>query len=148
MAFQNSDVFKSTPDSVMLSQHVPPTSGSGAMPTTADARAKHCIAALEDELEILWQERVTKQRKTTNYVAQGRAICRLVVLYTSLEDLITENDRRYEDQLEDSATQDHLQCGYIKLSQMLPWLHVKLGTLEHEEPKDMLKKLKKGANTA
>jgi hypothetical protein len=36
------------------------------------------------------------ERKTTYYVAQGRAIRRTTVLYASLEDLIAENDRRYE----------------------------------------------------
>lgn len=36
------------------------------------------------------------ERKTTYYVAQGRAIRRMVALYASLEDLISENDRRYE----------------------------------------------------
>lgn len=37
-------------------------------------------------------------RKTTYYVAQGRAIRRMVALYTNLDDLIAENDRRYEEQ--------------------------------------------------
>lgn len=35
---------------------------SGVIPTTADARAKRRIAALEDELERIRQERGTKQR--------------------------------------------------------------------------------------
>ncbi|KAG1774472.1 hypothetical protein EV702DRAFT_974730 [Suillus placidus] len=84
------------------------------------------------------------------YVAQGRAIHRLVILYASLEDLISENDRRYKDQSEDTATpvQDRLQRGYIELSRALPWLHGKLGNLEHEDCEDMLKKLKKGADAA
>jgi hypothetical protein len=43
------------------------------------------------------------KRKTTYYVAQGRAVRRTVVLYTSLEDLITENDRRYEESVNDSG---------------------------------------------
>jgi hypothetical protein len=34
----------------------------------------------------------------TFYIAQGRAIRRMVILYTNLEDLIAENDRRYEEQ--------------------------------------------------
>ncbi|KAG1883599.1 hypothetical protein F4604DRAFT_1677359 [Suillus subluteus] len=130
--------------------HASAASGSGAMPTTADTRAKHCIAALEDELEIMRQERGMKQRKTTYYVAQGRAIRRLVILYASLEDLISENDHRYKDQSGDTATpgQDCLQCGYIELSWALPWLHGKFGNLEHEDCEDMLKKLKKGADAA
>jgi hypothetical protein len=41
-----------------------PTSSipSGVIPTTADSRAKRRIAALEDELERMRQERGTKQR--------------------------------------------------------------------------------------
>ncbi|KAG2740611.1 hypothetical protein P692DRAFT_201872289 [Suillus brevipes Sb2] len=90
---------------------------SGSVPTSAEARAKRRIAALEGELETLRQERGTKQRKTTYYVAQGRAVRRTVVLYTGLEDLIAENDRRYEDSMndseEDAATseQNRLQRG-------------------------------------
>ncbi|KAG2744719.1 hypothetical protein P692DRAFT_20743198 [Suillus brevipes Sb2] len=110
----------------------------GAMPTTADARAKRRIAALEDELERMRHERGTKQRLTTYFVAQGRAIRRLVVLYTSLEELIAENDRRY----------DQRPLGYIELSRALPWLHTNLGGLDHEECEDMLRKLKKGADAA
>jgi hypothetical protein len=35
------------------------------------------------------------------YVSQGRAIRRIVTLFDTIEDLITENDRRYE--VEDDA---------------------------------------------
>jgi len=35
---------------------------SQAMPTSSSARAKHCIAALEEELEMMRQERGGKQR--------------------------------------------------------------------------------------
>lgn len=94
---------------------------SGAIPTSTAARAKRRIVALEEELENMKQDKGTKQRfvkspllhlcflliefrrKTTYYVAQGRAIRRMVVLYTSLEDLIAENDRRYEE-LPESST--------------------------------------------
>jgi len=83
------------------------------IPTSPHARAKRRIAVLEEEVEILKQDRETKQRyvssrilqviltphyrKTTYYVSQGRAIRRLVALYTPIEDLIAENDRRCED---------------------------------------------------
>ncbi|KAG0700511.1 hypothetical protein DFH29DRAFT_1001093 [Suillus ampliporus] len=94
----------------------------------------------------------TKLRKTTYYIAQGRAIRRMVVLYTSLEDLISENDCRYESMhLTDEATmpeQDNLQAGYLELMRTLPWLHRKLGEFDHEECEGMLKKLKKGADAA
>jgi hypothetical protein len=108
------------------------------------------------------------ERKTTYYVAQGRAIRRTTVLYTSLEDLIAENDRRYEvNEVEGevegstveyvslsfpppplsvtcliaSSRQDRLQRGYVTLAQTLPWLHRKLAVLDVEECEDMLKKV-------
>ncbi|KAG2114975.1 hypothetical protein BD769DRAFT_1673290 [Suillus cothurnatus] len=122
---------------------------SGVVPTSAEARAKRRIAALEEELQMMQQEKGTKQRKTTYYVSQGRAIRRMVVLYTSLEDLIAENDRRYEEQLEENTTeQDRLQRGYITLAQVVPWLHPKLSELDIDDCEDMLKKLKRGADAA
>lgn len=96
---------------------------SGAVPTSSDARAKRRIAALEEELQMMKREGrhkqrfvvsryfppclllINPQRKTTYYVAQGRAIRRMVVLYSSLEDLIAENDRRYEEGLEDGLVE-------------------------------------------
>ncbi|KAG2092539.1 hypothetical protein BD769DRAFT_1679023 [Suillus cothurnatus] len=122
---------------------------SGVVPTSTEARAKHRIAALEEELQTMRQERGIKQRKTTYYIAQGRAIRRMVVLYTSLEDLIAENDCRYEESSEDSTTeQDRLQRGYIVLAQVLPWLYAKLGQLDVDESQDMLRQLKRGADAA
>ncbi|KAG1763644.1 hypothetical protein EV702DRAFT_1051745 [Suillus placidus] len=69
---------------------------------------------------------------------RGRAIRRLVVLYTSLEDLIAENDHQ----------EDRLQRGYIELSRAPPGLHTNLGDFDYEECEDMLRKLKKGADAA
>ncbi|KAG2131929.1 hypothetical protein BD769DRAFT_1666406 [Suillus cothurnatus] len=111
--------------------------GSGAVPTSTEARAKRHIAALEEELDMMKQERGTKQRKTTYFIAQGRAICQMVVLYTSLEDLITENDRRYEEQMEPSTPES-----------LASWLHEKLTVFDMDDAEDMLKKLKKGADAA
>ncbi|KAG1721380.1 hypothetical protein EDB19DRAFT_1646530 [Suillus lakei] len=120
---------------------------SGAVPTSVEARAKCRIAALEDELQMVKQERGTKQRKTNYYVAQGRAIRCMVVLYTSLEDLIAENDRRYEEGSEDAtAEQERLQRGYIALVQVLPWLHDRFAELDIDDCEEMLKKLKRGAD--
>jgi hypothetical protein len=92
---------------------------SGVIPTSAEARSKRRIAALEEELEMAKFERGTKQRfvsllaiclllidlqrKTTYFVSQGRVIRRMVALYISLEDLIAENDRRCEEGWEDST---------------------------------------------
>ncbi|KAG1819313.1 uncharacterized protein BJ212DRAFT_1298528 [Suillus subaureus] len=123
----------------------------GAVPTSVDARAKCCIAALEEELDTLRQEKGTKQRKTTYYVAQGRAIRHMVALYTSLEDLIAKNDCRCEDEddsEDNTLTQDRLQRGYIALMQALPWLHDKLTHLDIDDAEDMLKKLKRGTDAA
>jgi hypothetical protein len=92
---------------------------SGVIPTSAEARSKRRIAALEEELEMAKFERGTKQRfvsllticlllidlqrKTTYFVSQGRVIRRMVALYISLEDLIAENDRRCEERWENST---------------------------------------------
>ncbi|KAG1779779.1 hypothetical protein EV702DRAFT_1195138 [Suillus placidus] len=132
---------------------------SGAVPTSAEARAKCRIAALEEQLETIKQDSGTKQRfatsplldlcfllieprrKTTYYIAQGRVIRCMVVLYTSLEDLITENDRRYEELPESNTVeQDHVQRGYITFTQVLPWLHGKLAELDVDDCEDMQKK--------
>ncbi|KAG2738395.1 hypothetical protein P692DRAFT_201731240 [Suillus brevipes Sb2] len=127
---------------------------SGVVPTTAEARAKRRIATLEEEIQTMRQERGKKQRKTTYYVAQGRAIRRTTVLYASLEDLIAENDRRYEvheveGEVEGcTVEQDRLQRGYLALTHTLPWLHHKLAVFDVEECEDMLKKLKRGADAA
>lgn len=52
------------------------------VPTSPQARAKQRIAALMEEVEILKQDKATKQRKTTYYVSQGRAIQRAVRMVT------------------------------------------------------------------
>ncbi|KAJ8586472.1 hypothetical protein M405DRAFT_354467 [Rhizopogon salebrosus TDB-379] len=143
---QSSSASSNNSGSLLISQ-----GPSQAIPTSTDARAKRRIAALEEELETMRQEGGTKQRKTTYYVAQGRAIRRMVVLYTSLEDLIEENDRRCDSEnevMETTTAEDRLQHGYIALAQVLPWLHDKLHDLDPDDSNDMLKKLKKGADAA
>ncbi|KAG1863506.1 hypothetical protein C8R48DRAFT_833896 [Suillus tomentosus] len=126
-----------------------PSEPSGAVPTSIEARAKRRIAALEEELQVMRQERGTKQRKTTYYVSQGRAVRRMVVLYDNIEDLIAENDRRCEEGWEDStADQNRLQRGYVALTQVLPWIHEKLAQLDSDDAEDMLKKIKRGADAA
>ncbi|KAG2054245.1 hypothetical protein BDR06DRAFT_1007918 [Suillus hirtellus] len=161
----------SEPDSGALLHALALPDLSGAVPTSSEARAKCCITALEDELQTMKQEKGTKQRfiichlprclslidarrKTTYYVAQGRAVCQMTVLYTGLEDLIAENDRRYEQAMMDdnmaegTTEQDRLQCGYLALAQTLLWMHSKLAELDADEAEDMLKKIKRGANAA
>ncbi|KAG1897428.1 uncharacterized protein F5891DRAFT_957202 [Suillus fuscotomentosus] len=141
---------------------------SRVVPTSTEARAKCRIAALEEELQMMRQERGTKQRKTTYYVAQGRGVRHMSVLYTNLEDLIAKNNHRYEeailDNLEGSTPeyvfcifvtyltpffrQNRLQRGYLTLSQALPWFYSKLSDLDADDCEDMLKKIKRGADAA
>ncbi|KAG1831840.1 hypothetical protein EV424DRAFT_1313903 [Suillus variegatus] len=140
---------ESVPEPGHIQHTFPHADLSGAVPTSTEARAKRRIAALEEELQMIKEERGTKQRSTTYYVAQGRAIRRMAVLYTNLEDLIGENDRRYEDRsAESTSEQDRLQRGYIILAQVLPWIHGKLSELDTDDSQDMLKKLKRGADAA
>jgi hypothetical protein len=78
------------------------------------------IAELEGKLETLESGRAAKERydrhfmhrvgftqasvrQTNYYLAQGRGIRRVVALFDSIEDLVMENDRRYDDN-EDAAT--------------------------------------------
>ncbi|KAG2113245.1 hypothetical protein BD769DRAFT_1673775 [Suillus cothurnatus] len=122
-----------------------PPDVSLCLQTSPHARAKRKIATLMEDIEILKQDKVTKHRKMTYYVSQGRAIRHMVILYTPIEDLITENDRRCEERDGSSTTEeDHLQCGYIELAKVLPWLHETLARLDHEESEDMLKKHHRG----
>ncbi|KAG1878466.1 hypothetical protein C8R48DRAFT_589840, partial [Suillus tomentosus] len=81
-------------------------------------------------------------RKTTYYVSQGRALRRMVVLYTPIEDLVAKNDRRCEDTDSDhTIEQNHLQRGYIELAKVLPWFHEKLAGFDFEESEEMLRKV-------
>ncbi|KAG2119174.1 uncharacterized protein F5147DRAFT_648224 [Suillus discolor] len=136
----------------MSSENAPSSNTSLCVQTSPHARAKRKIAALMEEVEILKQDKATKQRKMTYYVSQGRAIRQMVVLYTPIEDLIAENDRRCEENADSDTTpensQNRLQHGYIEFIKVLPWLHKKLSCLDHEELEDMLRKLKRGADSA
>ncbi|KAG2120017.1 hypothetical protein DEU56DRAFT_760922 [Suillus clintonianus] len=129
---------------------LPPSDPSLCVQTSSDARAKRKIAALMEEVELLKQDKAIKQRKTTYYVSQGRAIRRMVALYTPIRDLIIENDRRCDDGLNSDPTpeQKRLQRGYIEFVKVLPWVHEKLSKFDNEELDDMLKKLKQGADSA
>ncbi|KAG2130505.1 hypothetical protein BD769DRAFT_1355570 [Suillus cothurnatus] len=126
---------------------------SGAIPTSAEARAKRRIAALEEELEMMKQDRGTKQRKTTFYVAQGRAIRRMVVLYTNLEDMIAENDRRYEEQESTRETAYNVDISYSRRSclgcmKSLQNLMSKIAKICKKKVGVLNSELKKGADAA
>ncbi|KAG2739791.1 hypothetical protein P692DRAFT_20754895 [Suillus brevipes Sb2] len=113
------------------------------------ARQRRKIAQLEEQLETLESGRAAKERQTNYYVAQGRGIRRVVALFDSIEDLVTENDRRYEDD-EDRATidQERLHIGYDTLMRTLPWLLKTATDMEHDEYIRMLKMLRQGADGA
>jgi hypothetical protein len=93
-------------------------------------------------------------------MAQGRALRRVVALFDNVEDLVAENDRRYDDSQEDqdatleyvffftfeswmmpisASRQDRLQVGYVVLTQTLPWFHKKGCALEYDDYLHMIK---------
>ncbi|KAG1785073.1 uncharacterized protein HD556DRAFT_1250478, partial [Suillus plorans] len=88
-------------------------------------------------------------RQTNYYLAQGRGIRRTVTLFDSIEDLVAENDRRYDDN-DDTATidQERLQIGYDILIRTLPWLLKTSSNVEHDDYTRMLKMLRQGADGA
>ncbi|KAG1838949.1 hypothetical protein C8R48DRAFT_679974 [Suillus tomentosus] len=110
---------------------VPPREVSLCVPTSPHARAKRRITALMEEVEALKQDKAVK--------------------HSPIEDLVAENDRCCEDRDSGSTLenrQDRLQRGYIELAKSLLWFHERLATLDHEESEDMLRKLKRGADSA
>ncbi|KAG1798377.1 hypothetical protein EV424DRAFT_1546296 [Suillus variegatus] len=121
-----------------------------AVATSENARQRRKIAALEEKLQVLEAGRMVKQRETNYFISQGRAIRRIVTLFDSIEDLITENDRRYDVADDDEVTidQDRLHTGYITLTNILPWFQPKCSDMEYEEYVQMLKKLRQGADSA
>ncbi|KAG2107617.1 uncharacterized protein F5147DRAFT_774064 [Suillus discolor] len=115
---------------------------------TAEAEALHArqrrrIAQLEEQLEALKAGRASKERQTNYYIAEGRAIRRVISLFDNVEDLVTENDRRYDlsDDDENNVDQDRLQVGYITLTHTLPWFHKKAVEMEYGNDCSKLKTL-------
>ncbi|KAG1893095.1 uncharacterized protein F5891DRAFT_963477, partial [Suillus fuscotomentosus] len=84
------------------------------------------------------------------YLAQGRAIRCVVTLFDSIEDLVTENDRRYEDDGDEDATldQNRLQAGYSALVGALPWLVKKATEMDYDDYACLIKMLRQGADSA
>jgi hypothetical protein len=117
---------------------------------SAQARQRRRIAQLEEKLVALESGRAVKERQSNYYVAQGRAIRRVVILFDSIEDLVAENDRRYdaEEDVETTIDEDRLQVGYIMFTHTLRWFHKKATELEYEEYAQMLKMLRQGADAA
>ncbi|KAG1788568.1 uncharacterized protein HD556DRAFT_1311979 [Suillus plorans] len=123
-----------------------------AQPAFVQARQRRKIAELEGKLEALESGRTGKERsghhwKTNYYLAQGRGFRRVVALFDSIEDLVSENDRRYDDIDDEDATfdQERLLTGYNILTRTLPWLLKTTSGMEHD---DYTRMLKTGADSA
>ncbi|KAG1876134.1 hypothetical protein C8R48DRAFT_591681 [Suillus tomentosus] len=127
------------------------SSQSLAVATSESARQKRRIAALEEKLQVLESGHAVKVRETNHYMSKGRAIRRIVTLFDTIEDMISENDRRCDLGDEDNDVtldQERLQLGYIVLNNTLPWFHSKASDMEYEDYTFMLKKLRQGADAA
>ncbi|KAG2138494.1 hypothetical protein DEU56DRAFT_912362 [Suillus clintonianus] len=118
--------------------------------TFAQARQRRKIAELEGKLEALESGRAIKEKQTNYYIAQGRGLRRIVTLFDSIEQLVAENDRRYDDDSEEDATldQDRLLSGYHTLLRTLPWFLKKASDIEPNDFARMLKMLRQGADGA
>ncbi|KAG2125119.1 hypothetical protein DEU56DRAFT_916722 [Suillus clintonianus] len=115
------------------------------------ARQRRKITKLEGKIETLESGRAAKERQTNYYLSQGRAYRRIVSLFDGIEDLVSENDRRYDvNEDDESATfdQKRLQAGYTILIGALPWLVKKAMDAENDEYIRMLKLLRQGADAA
>ncbi|KAG1765296.1 hypothetical protein EV702DRAFT_981610 [Suillus placidus] len=145
-------------------QH-PPEPAQAQVQSTLQARQRQKIAELEGKLEALESGRAVKARydyhsfswlcspfvrQTNYYLAQGRGVRRVVALFDSIEDLIAENDRQYDDDDNKDATldQERLHIGYSVLMRTLPWFMKKSTDLEHDDYMCMLKMLRQGADGA
>ncbi|KAG1768228.1 hypothetical protein EDD22DRAFT_844243 [Suillus occidentalis] len=128
----------------------PPGSEARAQSSFAEARQKRKIAELEDKVLALESGRVVKERQSNYYLAHGRGIRRLVTLFDSVEELINENDRRYDDSSDENTTidQDRLQSGYSYLTRTLPWFLKHCSDMDHDDYMRMLKVLRQGADGA
>lgn len=137
---------------------IPARQDEGGRPQTSDraeaslqARQRRRIAQLEEKLGALEAGRAIKERQTNYYIAQGRALRRVVTLYDSVEELVNENDRRYdaEEDAEATVDQDRLQLGYITFTQTLRWFHKTAVEMEvYADYTQMLKMLRRGADSA
>ncbi|KAG2054894.1 hypothetical protein BDR06DRAFT_1047266 [Suillus hirtellus] len=124
--------------------------GSQVQSSFAEARQRRKIAELESKLVVLESGRVVKERQSNYYLAQGRGLRRIVALFDSIEDLVNENDKRYDDDSDEDATidQDHLHTGYCILTRTLPWFLKTSSDIDHDDYMRMLKALRQGADGA
>ncbi|KAG0699684.1 hypothetical protein DFH29DRAFT_877165 [Suillus ampliporus] len=129
-----------------------PPEPSQAQSAFLQAWQRRKIAELEEKLETLESGRAERERQTNYYLAQGRGIRRVITLFDSIEDLVTKNDRRFDDNLndEDTATfdQERLHTGYYILTKTLPWFLKKSSDMEYDDYARMVKMLRQGADGA
>ncbi|KIK47177.1 hypothetical protein CY34DRAFT_9200 [Suillus luteus UH-Slu-Lm8-n1] len=128
-----------------------PSQESTAAAASLQARQRRRIAQLEEKLEVLEAGRAIKQRQSNYYLAQGRAIRRVVSLFDNVEDLVTENDRRCDlndDEERATVDQDRLQVGYVALINTLPWFHKEATDADNDEYLHLMKMLRQGADSA
>ncbi|KAG2109136.1 hypothetical protein DEU56DRAFT_920405 [Suillus clintonianus] len=111
--------------------------------TFVQAQQRRKIAELEGKLEALESGRAIKENS-------GMRAKRIVTLFDSIEELVAENDRRYDDDSEEDATldQDRLLSGYHTLLRTLPWFLKKASDIEPNDFTRMLKMLRQGADGA
>ncbi|KAG1760335.1 hypothetical protein EDD22DRAFT_955075 [Suillus occidentalis] len=110
---------------------------SGAIPTSTEARAKRRIAALEEELEQMRQEKGTKQRKTTYYISPRQG--------DSPNDLYEE---ARAGELAQATTESVAAVATLRSRRLCHGCILSLQPLMFEDCEDMLRKLKKGADAA
>ncbi|KAG1883628.1 hypothetical protein F4604DRAFT_1575464 [Suillus subluteus] len=123
---------------------------------SVEARQRQRIAQLEEKLETLELGRVVKERQANYYMAQGRAIRRVVALFNNIEDLVAENDQRYDDDSNQENTHKsgfalpvyRLLIGYHALTSVLPWFHKEGAEMEYDDYAQLLKILHQGADSA
>ncbi|KAJ7491557.1 hypothetical protein B0H11DRAFT_1911815 [Mycena galericulata] len=139
----------------------PDVSGSeGEHVTDVVARFKRRIADLEGQLG-----KATKSTSTTantkSYANLGRAICKVVSTFDSVESLITEDDRRRdldearmssdevnEEEDEPTMEQNRLHNGYKELCRFIVPLRKVLAEADHDELAPILTALRSGARNA
>ncbi|KAG1893174.1 uncharacterized protein F5891DRAFT_1207971 [Suillus fuscotomentosus] len=134
-------------DDGLPSQQGPESLQTSPQSMFLQARQRRKIAELEGKIEVVESGRAVKERHAHHFVRRG--LKRVVVLFDTVEDLVAENDRRYEDNDEDATLdQDRLESGYSILMRTLPWFLKKTSDMEHDDYMRMLKLLRQGADGA
>ncbi|KAG2089223.1 hypothetical protein BD769DRAFT_1632214 [Suillus cothurnatus] len=109
-------------------------SSTVVVPTSDNARQRRKIADLEEKLQVLESGQAVKKREINYIMSQGRAIRRMVTLFDGIEDLISENDRRCDNEDDDHDVTVE-SVFYLDITR-------------HDDYTHMLKKLRQGADGA